>query len=189
MKRFSFWSGVVLFASSMTAPLIAEGTAEALDPFIEPMAFGMARTFFSSSLTEDDSSTALMHAAWKGDMETVKFLLKKGADANAETEAGMTPLGCAIMNLILNDDIKEGEQIVKLIIKKGGKIDSASYGEFGELLIFASYLGKTEAVRFLIKKGFDVNIKDEKGQTPLTAATEAGHKDTVAILKAFGAKE
>jgi ankyrin repeat protein len=48
--------------------------------------------------------------------------------------------------------------------------------------------GQTETMKFLMKKGADVNyIGDELGETPLMAAAQMGHAETVKILLAQGA--
>ncbi len=47
----------------------------------------------------------------------------------------------------------------------------------------AAFNGHIETVRFLIKKGADVNAERKDGWTALRHAKENGHKEIISILK------
>ena len=47
--------------------------------------------------------------------------------------------------------------------------------------------GKTEAVRYLLDHGGDINQRDKYGLTPLIAASGEGHTETVQYLLGKGA--
>ena len=47
----------------------------------------------------------------------------------------------------------------------------------------------TEAVKFYLRLGADVNVKSNDGCTALMRASNYGRTDTVALLKQHGAKE
>ena len=56
-----------------------------------------------------------------------------------------------------------------------------------EPIIFAAQSGQTEAVRFLLDKGADVNSHGKELNTPLSDAAEYGHFETVRLLLSKGA--
>jgi ankyrin repeat protein len=54
-------------------------------------------------------------------------------------------------------------------------------------LLVASFKGDNEAIRDLLAKGVNVNIKDTDGRTPLTEAAWNGHSETIKLLLEHGA--
>jgi ankyrin repeat protein len=54
-------------------------------------------------------------------------------------------------------------------------------------LLAAAFRGDNEAVRDLLAKGVNVNIKDVEGRTPLTEAAWNGHSETIKLLLEHGA--
>jgi len=54
-------------------------------------------------------------------------------------------------------------------------------------LLLASFKGDNEAIRDLLAKGVNVNIKDADGRTPLTEAAWNGHTETIKLLLEHGA--
>lgn len=58
--------------------------------------------------------TALHHACFYGNMVALETLLNRGADLQAETIEGLSPLHIAVMG--------GHEEIVKFLIKRGGCI-------------------------------------------------------------------
>lgn len=56
-------------------------------------------------------------------------------------------------------------------------------------IICAADYGQTEIIKYLVKKGADVNIKDEYGITPLLAAIWEGHANAVNLLLSEGANK
>ncbi|MBP1963557.1 ankyrin repeat domain-containing protein [Paenibacillus aceris] len=54
-------------------------------------------------------------------------------------------------------------------------------------LIQAAEYGKTDFVLQCIRDGADINARDERGRTPILAATHGNHKDTVKALIEAGA--
>jgi ankyrin repeat protein len=48
--------------------------------------------------------------------------------------------------------------------------------------------GQTEIAEILIAKGADVNIKNQRGQTPLTVATQKGDGLMLELLEKHGAE-
>ena len=114
-----------------------------------------------------------MHwAAIEGHKEIAELLIAEGADVNAKTNDGKTPLDEAI-NPFYNKT-----EIANLLRKHGGKhgtIHSAVGG------------GDVEAVKEFLAAGADVNVKDKRGFTPLHWASISGHKEAVELLIDNGA--
>jgi len=54
-------------------------------------------------------------------------------------------------------------------------------------LILASWMGHTEVVGLLLRKGADVSAKTNIGSTALKLAAERGHEKIVALLRKYGA--
>ena len=95
------------------------------------------------------SPSPLTLMAARGDIETVKLLLDKGADVNLKTDLGLTAL---------NEAGGTGKvALVKLLLERGAEID-AKGGPFGyTVLSNAAFNGHRELVKFLVDKGASVD--------------------------------
>jgi uncharacterized protein len=114
------------------------------------------------------------------DLEGARRLLRSGADANATTERGVTPLSLAVAN--------GNAAMVELLLNAGA---NASQSEpTGEtLLMMASQVGEPQVVKLLLGRGADVNARDPQfGQTALMFAARAGHAAIASMLITAGAK-
>ncbi|MFY9622676.1 MAG: ankyrin repeat domain-containing protein [Pyrinomonadaceae bacterium] len=150
--------------------------------------------------------TVLMDAATKGDVTTVRTLLAKGADINANDKsyAGTALIKAAIgghlavVQLLLakgaNTEAKGGGgqtalidaasgghiAVVQALLAKGADVDAVN----GRALREAALFGHLPVVEALLAKGADVNAGDE---TALIAAADRGHLAIVQALLAKGA--
>ncbi|KAG2504184.1 hypothetical protein JM16_009374 [Phytophthora kernoviae] len=118
----------------------------------------------------DVALTPLHEAAAKGDLSTVKKLLKAGADPNCVGEYGYTgmhrrtPLHWAA--------IVGAEGAVKMLLDAGS--DPNFQDVFGRSpLHWASCLKKPGAVSLLLGKGGEANLRDYRDQTPLMCAASS----------------
>ena len=114
-------------------------------------------------------------AAFCGNMEMCKVLLKYGADPNLlGKESGMTPLDRAAAKGFIN--------IVKLMVEEhGARSDHAAY--------FAAHEGRVDVVSYLIDRGnIDVNHVDANYGTLLIRAAAGGHIQLCKFLVGKGAK-
>jgi ankyrin repeat protein len=118
---------------------------------------------------DKDGETALMGAAYQGDLEVVRTLLSEGADVNEKTTASL-----AMGGLQLNSDFTGTSTLV--IFSPGSTA-----------LMFAVEGDHSEVVQVLLDMGADVNARDWDGYTPLMKASTTAHGDIVRLLLAKGA--
>jgi uncharacterized protein len=109
-------------------------------------------------------STALMRAAFSGDIELVQLLLAHGADPHTMSKDRETPLMAACGTGFINGYNKqrtpaERLAVVKLLIDLGEDVNAAdSYGITP--LMVAANLGDAAIVQYLIDKGADLAAHD-----------------------------
>ena len=122
--------------------------------------------------------THLQHAAERGDVARVRWLLERGAPTELPDYAGMT--ACITAS-------QEGHvKVVRALLAAGGRVDSArSCGSTA--LDYACKYGRTEVVRLLIASGADVNAINCLGETPLHFAATSGQARIIRMLLAAGA--
>lgn len=113
--------------------------------------------------------TILTIAAEKGFDDIVTSLIKYGAYVNApENVKSLSPLMQAVSN---------GHCSTAKIL-----IDNKATFDAKELLINAAAKGCYDIVAFLIKKGVDVNLQNQLGETALTHAAKNGDEKMVNLL-------
>ena len=136
-------------------------------------------------------------------LELIKCLINQpGVDVNVRGLNGKTPLHCAIefdelsmVDLLLtkkniNPFVEDNEGKTSLDYAKEGKkaeilqaLINNKYGsEQDSLLHLAAMIGEVNAVRYLIRKGIDVNARNALHHTPLHLAAGIGHAEVVKIL-------
>jgi ankyrin repeat protein len=135
-----------------------------------------------------------------------EFLINKGANKDAKTNDGWTPLHIAASK---NDDIfanmlirrgvfidKQDNQydrtplhvslenhhfkVASFLINKGANINSTVFGETA--LFTAAKAGDDILVKFLIDRNADPSIRDGEGYTPLHIAAKKGYYAIVKVL-------
>jgi ankyrin repeat protein/DNA-directed RNA polymerase subunit RPC12/RpoP len=114
-----------------------------------------------------------------GNVETVRLLLEKGANASAKDNKGRTPLHYAAMS--------GNVEIVKLLLEKGAAVNAKDYDGV-TALILAAGCGQMSVVELLLEKGADINAKEgfvDAGDTALMSAASSGQTnvETVRLVK------
>ncbi|VAI12186.1 unnamed protein product [Triticum turgidum subsp. durum] len=151
-------------------------------------------------LPKNSRRTALCSS--RGRSEIVKFLLSKGADVDALSDAG-TPLTLAslrghasILKILLqhNADPNKGNGVfvpldvalnksfvscVKLLVQGGTNVNGDNP------LAKAAEKGLTEAIKCLVEAGANPNVIDRFGRLPIELAAEYGTREDVEILFPF----
>jgi ankyrin len=153
----------------------------------------------------------LLDAAKNGDRETLRALLKQGANVNSAEADGTT----ALIWASYRDNLEDAD----LLIRSGAKVNAANdlgvtplwtacqngseamvrrllaaganpnakltLGE--TMLMEASRTGNAAVVEQLLNKGAEVNVRAARGQTALMWAVAQKHPDVVKLLLAKGA--
>jgi len=132
--------------------------------------------------------SALMWAAYRGDVKISKLLIDAAADVNGEGFAG-TPLSQAAW---ANSSLE-----AQLLLQRGARVDYVSHGDSFTPLHWAasSDEGDPGLVNLLLKNGADPNKSGGEAvdafvdvpQTPLLLARHRGETSIVAALMAAGA--
>jgi ankyrin repeat protein len=121
-------------------------------------------------------TTPLLRAAKAGDIEVMKFLLAKGADAKLTTRNGINPL-MAAAGLGTKEEDTTGRrktqaaaiEAIKLCLDAG--VDVNAVDSRGQTALHgAAFQGFDDVVQFLAKHGAKLDVKDKQGKTPLDSA-------------------
>jgi len=151
--------------------------------------------------------TDLHDAAYDGDVERVRKLLKEGKNPNIKDEYGNTPLHIAaskgrvdVARLLLKHGADPNVQneygwtplhgaasegyveVVKLLLEHGANPNAGSIHGDTPLHI-AAYWGHVAVVKLLLEHGADPTIKNRGGKTPLDLAREAGRSGVVSVIE------
>lgn len=114
-----------------------------------------------------EGETALMFATGSGDFKTVKLLLEKGADPEASTIEGITPLITS----------KGDENVIRMLLESKARIDATDIN--GQSALFYSIKNlQLEKIKLLLKFGANPVIKDKNGITPVAFAKQLPESKT-----------
>jgi hypothetical protein len=138
-----------------------DGTVEDVKYFIEEKGVSVNSKTGMNNLLFNLGETALHVAALCGKIEIVKYLISKGADVNAKTEGGVTPLHNTAIPTESARDIASRNAPIPLL---DAAIPTTS----------AWTSDKLEVAKILISEGADVNATTYAGNfTPLNLAKSA----------------
>jgi ankyrin repeat protein len=168
-------------------------------------------TSYIPSFYDGANEYNLMIAASKGYIKEIDRLIKKGADINAETMEGCTPLVLAVSNnqpeaanllIRYGSDVNkitaayetplliavknQNEEIAEALIRAGAEIDFSDIHD-ATALHYASIYGYFQLVDMLLYYDASIDKKTTDGITPLTASIWAGNADVADLLIQHGA--
>lgn len=118
--------------------------------------------------------TALHRAIKKRYADLVRLLLERGADVNAATSLGETPLHTAALH---------GRPVEAALLLERGANPNARLSNGMTPLHWAAQRGYSEFVSLLLERSADARSRDKGGRTPLDWARLKGHGETAAILE------
>lgn len=113
--------------------------------------------------------------------ECVSILIKEGADINALTEAGSTPL------ILACHTISQSLDCLKLLLQAGANINVPNHAGWHPLHAACNCDRFIEGVKLIIEAGADINVKNSKGVTPLHLASNRNDMQLVQTLLEAGA--
>ena len=117
---------------------------------------------------QDDNSAAI-----------VLTLIAKGADLDAQSHIGLTPLLLATQHNNL--------QALELLLNEGAILDILAYN--GDAILHrAAYHNSVESLKFLLELGAEVNARNSREETPLYLAAQKGHQEITEQLLAHEAE-
>jgi ankyrin repeat protein len=129
--------------------------------------------------SQPDGATALMWAAYNGDVKLAQALLKAGANPSAANRNGSTALWLAATR-------GDAEMLETLLDAGANANEELPLGR--RPLMLAARSGVVDAVNVLLKHGADPNAKEtQRGTTALMQAADQGHAAVAALLIKEGA--
>lgn len=176
----------------------------------------VVQLFISSGFSKPDDtcvedSTPLYVACQENHLETVKCLVKHGANIEFSYREGFTPLyvACQRGNLDISKylmDIganinaqcvngstplyiasQEGhDEVVKLLLKHGANKNTIFRRGYTPLYV-ACRNGHVKVAKILVEDGVNINVVDNDGGTPLYTASQEGRHEVVKLLLGSGA--
>lgn len=141
------------------------GNADLIDLLLEK---GADPNLKGRSTSDVDIESAADIAAYSGHLDILKNLVAAGAPINRET----------IFKTVRGGHMK----ILRYLLKKDKNIERLSRNQ-NTLLMEAAWWGREEMVRFLIRKGADVNYRTPNGETALLAVLSNPDRELQKQLK------
>ena len=166
-----------------------EGDVSRLNGLLAAGAAVNARCWLSDDRFQlhNKNATALHFAALACQLEAVEALLTAGADVNAETDAGQTPLWMAASDKWMSVEAGEGcADVARALLAAGARLHARDDLGQTPLYVAATY-DSPRVAKILIEAGDEVDARDNVGRTALYVAAQKHHVGTVKVLLQHGA--
>ncbi|XP_059159705.1 ankyrin repeat domain-containing protein 50-like [Physella acuta] len=124
---------------------------------------------------DNRGTTALMFAVLANSPESITFLLENGASLNMKDNNGDTAMDIAIYS---------GYQKCVDVLKRHMFNEC---GDWGSQLVLAVENNHIQCITSILKSGVDVNVRNDKGETPLISAILKQNKEIFDVLLNEGA--
>ncbi|EMI55755.1 ankyrin repeat domain-containing protein [Rhodopirellula sallentina] len=150
---------------------------------------------------------ALLDAAMRGELDSVKEIASSGTDIDATGEGGRTALQLAAYDghletvewlidqhaeidhrdefgrtALMYAATGDNASTVKALLAAGADMELVDEDEHFNALMFAAAEGQTKVVQLLLDKGADPSVEDVDGESALDFAKANGHADVVELL-------
>jgi ankyrin repeat protein len=144
--------------------------------------------YLNVNAKDEEGKTAFIQACMTANMETIKYLLDKGADINAKNDTwdnqyhAISLYGTPLMHAVALGRM----DVMNLLIEKGAKIDEKT-NKGNTALTVALECAQFDAARLLVEKGAFIDDQDKNGYTPLMLAAVKNNLEIVKYLVDKGA--
>ncbi|XP_070248118.1 transient receptor potential cation channel subfamily A member 1 [Myotis yumanensis] len=130
------------------------------------------------NVMDDDGNTPLHWAAEKNQVESVRFLLSKGANPNLQNNSMMAPLHLAVQGM--------HNEVVKVLIEHSGTNINLEGENGNTAVIIACSRDNSEALQILLRHGAKPCKSNKWGCFPVHQAAFSGAKKCMEIILKFG---
>lgn len=201
--KYGWWRSIII-ALSLICSAAVLFIAFVAGPQLEKIKKGHAAVDLKAKSLDKDVERMFL-GVYTGDINIVKEQLDKGVYVNAKSVAGETPLHAARNKDIIKLLISRGADITalddsgmtpifhkevedaKILVEAGADINAKSNND-STLLLWYTYSGYMEGVKYMVSLGIDENIKNSDGQTAYDIAENFAHFELLEYLKSIGAK-
>eukprot|EP01043_Picozoa_sp_COSAG02_P065515 COSAG02_NODE_9914_length_2076_cov_2.026302_1_plen_447_part_00 len=136
---------------------------------------------YDVNLANGMGDIALHMSAAAGHSTMSKLLVEHGAQVDAQTSWGMTPLWWSASG----GDGRKHIQVARFLLARGADVNVSTTAN-QTILMEAARQGHAGMAQLLIDAGIDINAREGLGETALHKAAAAGHTQTVRVLVSAG---
>uniref|UniRef100_A0A8C5LD62 Ankyrin repeat, SAM and basic leucine zipper domain-containing protein 1 n=1 Tax=Jaculus jaculus TaxID=51337 RepID=A0A8C5LD62_JACJA len=169
-------------------PLPIEEKNETFKKALTTGDISLVKELLDSGISVDSSFrygwTPLMYAASIANVELVRFLLDRGANASFDKDK----LTVLITACSAHGSEEQVLKCVELLLSRNADPNVACRRLMTPIM-YAARDGHTQVVALLVAHGAEVNAQDENGYTALTWAAHQGHKNVILKLLELGANK
>ena len=129
-----------------------------------------------------DGTSVLHHAVSADKAEAIlPLLLAAGANVDAVTSRGETPLLMTRYLFIERDDFRKAASIVRMLYRAGASVDARDSDGY-TVLMSAVVNNRPRLVQFMLALGSDSGVKSVEGKTALEYARTLGYGDIAEMI-------